>query len=179
MTVGKLDVARRQLETAIRLYFDDADPVSIHTLSSAALQIIGDVNKKRGGTVLFAEEEFLKRFKPEAVGKVRRALRRSQNFFKHADRDWADTLRFDPRQSEVQLLEACVKYHELSGETVPSFVVFLVWYDIHHPGIFVRPPKHDTLIRQWEQSSGVLGKKDFYSIMLAVLARRGRSSKSR
>jgi hypothetical protein len=29
--VSKLDAAKRQLETAIRLYFSDGDPVSIHT----------------------------------------------------------------------------------------------------------------------------------------------------
>jgi len=29
LKVSKLDVARRQLETAVKLYFNDADPVSI------------------------------------------------------------------------------------------------------------------------------------------------------
>jgi hypothetical protein len=30
LQVSKLDAARRQVETAIRLYFAEADPVSIH-----------------------------------------------------------------------------------------------------------------------------------------------------
>jgi hypothetical protein len=30
--VTKLDAAKKQLETAIMLYFHDGDPVSIHTL---------------------------------------------------------------------------------------------------------------------------------------------------
>ena len=33
--VTKLDAARRQLETAITLWFHDGDPVSIHTLAAA------------------------------------------------------------------------------------------------------------------------------------------------
>ena len=37
ITVSKLDAAKRQLETVIRLYFFDGDPVSIHTLTSAVL----------------------------------------------------------------------------------------------------------------------------------------------
>jgi hypothetical protein len=47
MTVTKLDAARRQLQTAIRLWFQDADPVSIHTLAAAAYEIIHAVSKQR------------------------------------------------------------------------------------------------------------------------------------
>lgn len=38
--VTKLDAVRRQLETAVILWFHDGDPVSIHTLTGAAYQII-------------------------------------------------------------------------------------------------------------------------------------------
>src|SRR5207245_10811773 len=34
ITVTKLDAARRQLRTAIRLWFEEGDPVSIHTLAA-------------------------------------------------------------------------------------------------------------------------------------------------
>jgi len=36
LKISKLDAAKRQLETAIRLYFNEADPVSVHTLAGAA-----------------------------------------------------------------------------------------------------------------------------------------------
>ena len=49
LTVTKLDAAKRQLETAIRLWFHDAHPVSIDTLAAAALQVLVDINTKRGG----------------------------------------------------------------------------------------------------------------------------------
>lgn len=51
--VAKLDAAKRQLETAIRLYFASADPVSIHTLTAAAYQLLLDLNKKAGGEPMF------------------------------------------------------------------------------------------------------------------------------
>ena len=47
--ISKLDAARRQLDTAVRLYFSEADPVSIHTLAAASYQLIVDVNKACGG----------------------------------------------------------------------------------------------------------------------------------
>lgn len=34
LRLGKLEAARRQLETAIRLYFEHGDEVSIHTLAA-------------------------------------------------------------------------------------------------------------------------------------------------
>ena len=49
LPVSKFDAARRQLETAIRLYFFQGDPISIHTLASAAAQILHDLSRHRGG----------------------------------------------------------------------------------------------------------------------------------
>jgi hypothetical protein len=47
LTIGKLDAARRQLSTAITLWFGSDDPVSIHTLAHAAYEIIHTVSRKR------------------------------------------------------------------------------------------------------------------------------------
>jgi hypothetical protein len=47
--LGKLEAARRQLETAIKLYFADGDEVSIHTLTGAAYPLIRDINEHRLG----------------------------------------------------------------------------------------------------------------------------------
>jgi hypothetical protein len=40
ITISKFDAARRQLNTAITLWFADGDPVAIHTLAYAAYEII-------------------------------------------------------------------------------------------------------------------------------------------
>ena len=40
MIISKLDAAKRQLEMAIKLYFNDDDPISIHTLASASEEIL-------------------------------------------------------------------------------------------------------------------------------------------
>jgi hypothetical protein len=44
LRISKLDAAKRQLETAITLYFNSGDWVSIHALAGAAYMIIRDVN---------------------------------------------------------------------------------------------------------------------------------------
>ncbi len=48
LEISKLDAAKRQLDTAIRLYFCDGDPVSIHTLAAASYNILRDVTEQIG-----------------------------------------------------------------------------------------------------------------------------------
>jgi hypothetical protein len=45
--ITKLDAARRHLATAIRLWFQNEDVVSIHTLAFAAYEVIHVISKKR------------------------------------------------------------------------------------------------------------------------------------
>ena len=40
MNISKLDAAKRQLETAVELFFNHKDPVSIHTLTRAVHEIL-------------------------------------------------------------------------------------------------------------------------------------------
>ena len=46
--VNKLEAARRQIGTAIELWFSGGDPISIHTLIGAASQILCDLLKHQG-----------------------------------------------------------------------------------------------------------------------------------
>jgi hypothetical protein len=41
--ISKFDAAKRQLETAIRLWFHSGDPVSVHTLAAASHQLLHDL----------------------------------------------------------------------------------------------------------------------------------------
>lgn len=60
LKISKLDAAKRQLETAIRLYFNEADPISIHTLAGAAHTILSDINKKYGGRPMLDSDYLIK-----------------------------------------------------------------------------------------------------------------------
>jgi hypothetical protein len=47
--ITKLDAARRQLRTAVTLFFQHGDEVAVHTLTAAAHQILIDLLKPQGG----------------------------------------------------------------------------------------------------------------------------------
>ncbi|MDP6650910.1 MAG: hypothetical protein QGF90_02175 [Gammaproteobacteria bacterium] len=46
--VNKLAAAQQQLRAAIRMYLDEEDDLAIHTVASAAYQLIKDIKKVRG-----------------------------------------------------------------------------------------------------------------------------------
>lgn len=146
LTVSKLDAAKRQLETVIRLYFVYGDPVAIHTLTSAAYNVIRDINKKRGGPTLFAKDGFLDYIKEGHEKEVRGLINGAENFFKHADRDHDSTINFNPEQSEFLILEACGTYWKLTGEFPPLFRIYQIWFIAHHQTLFKLPEEQRPLI---------------------------------
>lgn len=94
-SISKLDAARRQLDTAITLWFMDGDAVSIHTLTAAAHGIIHDLNRaNKGPPLLFDSPSFNKDMKKQAVA----ILKSFENFCKHADMRGhkEQTMEFDP-----------------------------------------------------------------------------------
>ena len=128
LQIAKLDAAKRQLETAIRLYFHEADPVSIHTLTAAGYELIKDLNKHWGGDPMWTKEMLPNQWaKPEYRAELLQSLNEAENFFKHADKDHDQLLDFNPRQTELLLLDACEKYHVMTGERSPLFLVYRMW----------------------------------------------------
>jgi hypothetical protein len=124
--VNKLEAARCQLETAIRLYFDYGDELSIHTLSGAAYAILHDLNKYRGGEDML--KDLHKTLTPEGAREFRRYINRPDNFLKHADRDPDETFRFDFTWTEVMIWEAGRKYCELAGRDRALMLVYVIWF---------------------------------------------------
>jgi hypothetical protein len=119
MIISKLDAARRQLETAALLYFNDRDVVSVHTLAAAAYEIVEPIAQKRGRSTL-VQSSLLNLLPENLANEVRRAMRTPQNFFKHADRDPDATLELEPDFTELLLLDAMVTYAQITGEVPGS-----------------------------------------------------------
>ena len=141
LTLSKLESAKRQIEVSISLYFNWGDEVSIHTLISASLQVLLDVNKNNGGEPSFKEkimEEFLN---PEKIKIFKTAIKKPENFFKHADRDHNDIITFNPEASEHVMFECVILYHKMTGELPKVFHFFKVWYMNQHSDIFQYMPK--------------------------------------
>ena len=178
LTISKLDAAKRQLETVIRLYFSNGDPVSIHTLTAAAYNIVRDVNKKRGGTALWVKEKFLNYVKEGYEKEVREKINAAENFFKHADRDHEQTLDFNPDQSELLILEACSVYYQLSGEFPPLFRLFQGWYIANHQRMFNFPEEQQRIISEAKQDVLQLGREGYLNMVLPLLMRLNISNQS-
>jgi len=130
LTVTKLEAAKRQLITAVTLYFNDADPVSIHSLVCAAHEILSELNKRRHNRAAIVSDNLIRE---EHKKKVRKKLREARNFFKHADKDPDGVLRFNPETNDFYLFDACEMYQLLTGEKLPHFISYRGWFNYKYP----------------------------------------------
>src|SRR6266849_5095750 len=93
-TVSKLDAATRQLHMAIRLYFQDADPLGVHTLAGAAHGTLEGLSRKRGlGNSLQSKSAGVQTGHHASVVRM---IKEAKVFLKHANRDPDAVLTFNP-----------------------------------------------------------------------------------
>jgi len=171
LLISKLDAAKRQLETAIRIYFSSGDPVSIHTLTAAAYNVVRDVNKNMGGEKLLAKEGFLEYIKEGHEQEVWEIINKAENFFKHADRDHDSTIEFNPAQSEFLILEACSVYAKLSGEFPPLFKLYQSWFIANHQHWFNFPEEQRRMISMGAPEVISLGKEAYFNFALPLMSK--------
>jgi hypothetical protein len=130
--ISKLEAARRQLDTAIRLYFSNGDPVSTHTLAAAAFEVLKDLDKHGPKTGTF-HDRIQVNVKPQYQKFVLNLFKESQNFFKHADQDPEKVLEFSLSWPEYFIANAVEKYRELSAEQSAEMVVYTLWFSFQNP----------------------------------------------
>jgi len=135
LDITKLQAAERQIETAAKLYFNDGDSISVHTLSEAGHNILIDLAISKDMTV--PRHVSLDQIKPEYKKEFSKMLRVPQNFFKHADKDPEEILSFNPHLNELSLLYAILLFKQFS-DSPPFFMKsFIVYYQIHNPKAFL------------------------------------------
>lgn len=118
ITLTRRDIARGQLESAILLWFLEKDPVAIHVLATAALEVIHGVGSKKG--------------KPSLIKSVSKAFPKSfqkqvampQNFFKHATTDPNCVLEFLPEISEYFMFDGVLSYERVFHDLTPLMRTF-------------------------------------------------------
>ncbi|MDB6068111.1 MAG: hypothetical protein JWR26_4319 [Pedosphaera sp.] len=136
ISLNKFEVARRQLETAIAMYFNGGDVVSAHTLATAALEVLRGLNNALKGSPMVSDLEASGIIRPDKLEDARRAVRGAQNFFKHADKDPTGTLDFNPDTTAFYILDGVEKYRELSRQNPPVMRVFALWFRVQWPEAF-------------------------------------------
>ena len=135
ISVTKLDAARRHLSTAIRLWFHDGDPVSIHTLGYAAYEVIHVLSRKANRTdKLLFDNDFIKE---EFRSEFSKLVKKAPNFFKHADKDANSALEFMPQFSEMFFLFTALGIETMGLKLGGEEKAFLIWLSIHNPQVMV------------------------------------------
>ena len=133
--ISKLDAARRQLETAIILYFHNYDPISIHTLAAASHEILRTLSSKTGKDCsMFTQVEA--EIRDDKQKEFNKLLRGAQNHFKHADHDPDGVLIFDPQISDLYLFDSCMLWQAITQENHAIHMLFKAWFIFHNQGLF-------------------------------------------
>lgn len=130
--ISKLEGAQRNLAAAVRLFFENGDPIAVHTLAAAAQNVIRDVAKARGlsHTSILHDHPGIP---AEARKKWIDILNAPRNFFKHADKDPDGMLEFDEKRNETLLLDACLILSEVSRQALSEANVYLGWFTTANP----------------------------------------------
>lgn len=114
MKISKLDVAKRELEHSIRLFFLSGDPIVIHLVASAAQTILRDLAKEKNIPSFL--DKYMEYIKPDKRKFVKGKLSEAHNFMKHADTDANQVFDFNPESSEYVFWESIDLYYMLARE---------------------------------------------------------------
>jgi len=127
ITVTKFSAARSQLETAILLWFNEADPVAIHTLAVAAQDCYKAIAKHS-----YVESAF-ERWVQSQPKSFQKQLHDAQNFFKHGPDRLKGTIRLMLRHAEVLMVDA-VRCHNLAIKDFPPLMwLYAVRFAVENP----------------------------------------------
>lgn len=147
--VDKIGAATRQLELAIRLLFQNEDPIGIHTLVAAAFRILRDIGKAKNSDI---HQYLTAVIKPEMQGKFWKVFSHVANFCKHADSDPDAILEgVQEEVNDVLILLACFFYRDIELNWTPPMVAFVAWYIVIHP-TFIDCLQDDPVLRQIVQN---------------------------
>jgi hypothetical protein len=132
--VTKRSAAGTQLETAIRLWFEEKDRASIHTLAIAASGILNQMCKER--EITSSEINDLIKAQPEAFRDI---MRSAQNFFKHGRhkvRKWKGMVLLVPEFTELVLIDCLSMHYRLFDTLSPLMRLFGFRYNLFNPKAF-------------------------------------------
>jgi hypothetical protein len=149
ITITKQQAAAVQLETAIKLFFENRDLVSAFTLTAAADGILEGIwqnerdehieRRARDGRTIRGtlSEEWNARLNPDVPkGEGFSYLYKHQNFFKHADRDHDQNIEFRSFElTALRIFIAIGSYYLIYDQHTKPMTMFFGWYAAYNPSI--------------------------------------------
>lgn len=169
LPVTKVDAAVRQLETAIKLWFSDGDPVAVCTLSFAAYEILYVLSKDSRKEPALMDMDSVR---PEYQEAMQAEFRADPNFCKHTAKDPHEVRYLTVRNHPVIILDAIRMYKCLGLAERPIFHTFQSWLWLSMPDIFVKRPQDVLGDRVNIASILVAGKQAYYNHALPGFARK-------
>ena len=149
--VNKIEAARRQIDTGIRMLFSKEDPVAIETLAMAALRIVRDLAAKKDDSYMHKVTKTI--IKPGMEKKFWRQMQAPANFLKHADKDPDGILdNLDEEANEGTLFLACLFYQDLGNQYTQEMITLVAWYMALHPE-FLRDDANTRFRQPFEEAS--------------------------
>jgi hypothetical protein len=125
-TFDKQEAIRHLIHTAIRLIAKREDPFAVHVLAQSADKLLIDMAKQLGQELQVDWENYIK---PEYHKEFFTKHRAIYNYFKHADKDFADDLpiRDIMRLNVMTLLICTANYNRLFGEITHHMTLLMVF----------------------------------------------------
>jgi hypothetical protein len=165
IAVTKMDAARRQLGTALDLWFAEGDPVSIHTLAHASHEIIHRLYRNAGHTDLLFDSSIVE---PEHAADFSRFLKDSARFIKHAkqERSPDDSIDFNPALNEIFLAMSVIALERMGKGLDGKESAMRLWFAVHHP----RPQSPEYIRPIYLEALQALGRPDFLKYFLENLS---------
>ena len=148
-TITKIDAAERQIRTAIRVFFEDIDMVSVVTLARAGAEILRALGRRQGIRDKLLDSEII----AEGKGREYRAwIRREQNFLKHADRDPDATFEFRRDVVPLTLFFAVDLLWRVGERDVPETRAFNGWFLAAYPELIIEEYRDEAAARAFPSS---------------------------
>jgi len=165
LKITKLDAASRQLRTAIELWFEDGDPVSIHTLISAAHEITHKLFKLSGHQGLLFDTHVIK---DEFRGEFAKLIKSNANFFKHADKDPYKETGFAPIVNECLIFMTLYGISKIDKKLFwDREAAFTTWIAIHKPNLIKENIFDKSVSVKAIEEVRAIGKSDFFKYFIS------------
>jgi hypothetical protein len=156
--LSKLDIASNQIDTAIRLFFEDRDSVSTHTLIRVAYDLLCDYGRTRGVKPILLGNSLIV---PGKEKEFANHLKKPGNFMKHANQDSEETLDFNPNTNQFLLLDAVHLYKQLAKKRTDAMLIFQIFIAIEFPDIASK-----ELVKDISNARlGKIGKRDLLKVL--------------
>lgn len=138
MRIHKKEIAKRQIETALDIFFSGGDLVSIITLAGAGEEILGALLRRAGKHAMMdhivkLDKQLTGTGRPFNV--VNEESNGIRNALKHANNPLEDELEVDPEHAVALLARAIANYAALESDLTPQMNRFYEHLQSLHPDV--------------------------------------------